>query len=126
MRTTTRLMSLAAAAAVAVTLAVPAASAHAVETELPPRAERVCARIPNLQLRTDNVVARLQGDASTRGSLAWLSVQLDQARAAGRTQLATVLENRLEVRTATLAVLIQRQAGLVELAARCDDLRSQA
>ncbi len=86
---------------------------------LPVRYERACLRIPNLQLRTDNLITRLNGDASVRGSLAWLQAQIDDAKAKGRTQLATVLENRLAVRTQSLEVLAQRQERLTKLAEMC-------
>jgi hypothetical protein len=87
--------------------------------ELPARLERACLRIPNLQLRTDNLITRLNGDASTRGSLLWLQAQIDDAKAKGRTQLATVLENRLAVRTQSLEVLAVRQERLTNLIERC-------
>lgn len=90
--------------------------------ELRPRIERACLRIPNLQIRTDNLLARLQGDATTRGSLAWLQVQIDRARERGRDDLVLVLENRLAVRTATIPVLEQRAIGLDRLAERCAEL----
>lgn len=103
-----------------------AASASAQEggsTELGPRIELVCARVPNLQTRTDNVLARIHGDATVRGSLAWLQAQIDDAEAKGRTQLVTFLQNRLEVRTAKAEVLEQRKVRLVTLAERCAELR---
>ena len=87
--------------------------------DLPARYERACLRIPNLTIRTDNLTTRLQGDASTRGSLAWLQAQIDDATAKNRTQLATVLKNRLAVRTQTLVVLKQRHEKLAELADKC-------
>lgn len=87
--------------------------------ELPPRYERACLRIPNLQLRTTNLITRLNGDASTRGSLLWLQAQIDDAEAKGRTQLTTVLENRLKVRTQSLEVLTSRQDRLTKLADLC-------
>ena len=109
-------------------LVVPSA-AHAASTgtattetssrEFPARYRRACLRIPNLQLRTDNLIARLNGDASTRGSLLWLQTQIDDAKAKGRTQLATVLDNRLAVRTQSLEVLAQRQERLTKLAELC-------
>jgi hypothetical protein len=108
-------------------LVVPAA-AHAASTttdtstatrELPARYQRACLRIPNLQLRTDNLITRLNGDASVRGSLLWLQAQIDDATAKGRTQLAEVLENRLQVRTESLDVLANRQERLTKLAELC-------
>jgi hypothetical protein len=89
--------------------------------ELGPRLERACLRIPNLEIRTSNVIERLNGDATVRGSLLWLQAQIDRAEAAGREQLVTVLENRLAVRTKTLEVVEQRQARLPELKQKCID-----
>jgi hypothetical protein len=87
--------------------------------ELPARYQRACLRIPNLQLRTTNLITRLNADATTRGSLLWLQAQIDDATAKGRTQLATVLQNRLKVRTETLQVLTNRQERLTKLADMC-------
>jgi hypothetical protein len=87
--------------------------------ELPARYRRACLRIPNIQIRIGNVITRLNGDASTRGSLLWLQAQIDDATAKGRAQLATVLKNRLEVRKQTLVVLTKRQERLTKLAEKC-------
>lgn len=89
--------------------------------DLGPRLERACLRIPNIEIRTENRIERLEGDAETRGSLAWLQVQIDRADEAGRDQLALVLENRLAVRTKTLEVLHLRQDGLPDLRQLCID-----
>ena len=89
------------------------------ERELPPRYKRACLRIPNIEGRIDNAITRLNADASTRGSLLWLQAQIDDATAKGRTQLATVLQNRLEVRKQTLVVLTKRQERLTKLAEKC-------
>lgn len=93
-------------------------------TDLGPRIELVCARVPNLQARTDNVLARIHADATVRGSLAWLQAQIDDAEVRGRTQLVTFLQNRLEVRTARAEVLEQRKVRLVALAERCAELHA--
>jgi hypothetical protein len=100
----------------------PAESPAASATDLGPRLERACLRIPNLQIRTDRLAERLQGSADTRGSLLWLQAQIDRAEADGRDQLVTVLENRLAVRTATVDVLELRRTELADLAARCAEL----
>ena len=109
--------------AVAVTagaaLVVPSVASAASTDELPVRLERACLRIPNLEIRTENLITRLNGDASTRGSLLWLQAQIDDAKAKGRTQLAEVLENRLAVRTQTVEVLEQRRTTLEKLAELC-------
>ena len=106
-----------AAASAASTTTAPPSSTPA--RELPARLQRACLRIPNLQIRTNNMITRLNGDASTRGSLLWLQAQIDDATAKGRTQLATVLQNRLEVRTQTLTVLTNRQERLTKLIELC-------
>jgi hypothetical protein len=87
--------------------------------DLPARLKRACLRIPNLETRTSRMITRLNGDASVRGSLLWLQAQIDDATAKGRTQLATVLQNRLKVRTQTLKVLTNRQQRLDKLAEMC-------
>lgn len=98
---------------------VPTAAFAATNDVLPVRYERACLRIPNLEIRTNNLLTRLQGDASVRGSLAWLQAQIDDAKAKGRAQLATVLENRLRVRTQTIEVLNVRLGRLEKLADKC-------
>jgi hypothetical protein len=105
----------------AATTTTPASPATPADTpkELPARYQRACLRIPNLQIRINNFIERLNGDASTRGSLLWLQAQIDSAKSKGRTQLATVLENRLKVRQQTLVVLDQRQERLTKLLELC-------
>lgn len=114
----TAVASLCAVAAMAMPSAV-----HAQDTgdDLRPRLERVCLRIPNIEIRTNSIIDRLNGDATVRGSLLWLQAQIDRAEAAGREQLVTVLENRLAVRTQTLEVLEQRLERLPELKQKCID-----
>jgi hypothetical protein len=103
-----------------VTLGTGTTSAQAPEgDDLRPRLERVCLRIPNMQIRTDNVLARISGDASTRGSLAWLDVKISEAEANERPQLAEVLTNRRAVREAAVPVLEARRDALAGLAEQC-------
>ncbi|HYN34670.1 MAG TPA: hypothetical protein VES40_18750 [Ilumatobacteraceae bacterium] len=105
-------------------LTLGATAAHAQEpgpaADSRPRIERACARIPNLQTRVDNGIARINGAADVRGSIAWLEALVGKADTAGRTDLAAALRNRVDVRKATLGVLQLRQANLVEFAALCD------
>ena len=105
--------------------ALPGVTSAQSTTDLGPRVERACARIPNLQVRTDNLLTRLQGDASTVGSLAWLDAEIAKAQAAGRTQLVTALQNRRNVRGANVAVLQKRKTELVTLSQKCADLKAQ-
>lgn len=85
-----------------------------------PRAERACLRIPNIETRLTERKARLDGDATVRGSLAWLQSKIDAAKAADRDQLTTVLENRLTVRTKTREILDDRTALVADLRSRCE------
>lgn|GEM_PF-5354186 len=103
-------------ASAATTTTVPPSAAP---RDLPARLKRACLRIPNLETRTSRMITRLNGDATVRGSLLWLQAQIDDATAKGRTQLATVLQNRLKVRTQTLKVLTNRQQRLDKLAEMC-------
>jgi hypothetical protein len=106
-------------ASIAVILPSPAMAAA--PEDLGPRVERACLRIPNIEIRTANLIGRLEGDATVRGSLAWLQTQIDNAETRGRAELVTVLENRLAVRQQTLEVLQQRQAELPRLKQWCID-----
>ena len=99
-----------------------ATSTATADDEIGARLERACLRIPNLTIRTTNLIERINGDAETRGSLLWLQSQIDRAEAQGREQLVTVLENRLEVRAATLPVLEVRLESLRKLSVRCNEL----
>lgn len=85
-----------------------------------PRVERACLRIPNIETRISERKTRLDGDASVRGSLAWLQSKIDAAKAANRDQLATVLENRLSVRTKTREILDDRTTLVADLRSRCE------
>ena len=125
MRRTLGMFGASAAIAASLALAPVAAGAETTTTsDLGPRIERACARIPNLQIRTDNLLTRLNSDASTIGSLAWLDKEITQAQAAGRTQLVTVLQNRKNVRTSSVAVLEKRKTELVQLADKCTQLKA--
>jgi hypothetical protein len=104
-------------------LAIGTTSVHAQESGVTednrPRIERACARIPNAQDRIDAAIARINGAADVRGSLAWLDTLIQKATDAGRTDLAAALTNRRAVREASLPVLELRKANLVEFEALC-------
>lgn len=55
--------------------------------------------------RIDKVTTRINGDASVRGSTAWLQAKADKARGAGYTALADLLTQRASDRPARLAEL---------------------
>lgn len=113
-----------AALVASLTLALPGvAGATTSQTgeELGPRLERACLRIPNLEIWTTEVLDRLDGDETVKGSLAWVQTKIDEADEQGRVQLVTVLENRLEVRTASVEVLETRLDELAEARQLCAD-----
>jgi hypothetical protein len=62
-------------------------------------------RIPAALARIDKVTARINGDASVKGSTAWLSAKADKARAAGYTALADLLSERVSNRPDRLSEL---------------------
>ncbi len=100
---------------------ISAAPQERAAAEIPPRLERACLRIPNLTIRTGNMIERISGDADTIGSLAWLDAKIAQAEEKGRTDLVTVLTNRRAVREQTIPVLELRLDRLEDLRQRCAD-----
>ena len=62
------------------------------------RRRALCARLPQAITRTQDLQKRLAADASTQGSLSWLSAKVAAAEKANRGGPATVLENRLAFR----------------------------
>ena len=68
-------------------------------TLTPEQATFVCTkRIPAILARVDRVTTRIKADASTRGSTAWLQAREDKARAAGRTEAADRIQERIDRR----------------------------
>ena len=68
-------------------------------TLTPEQATFVCTkRVPAILARVDRVTTRIKADASTRGSTAWLQAREDKARAAGRTEAADRIRERIEGR----------------------------
>jgi hypothetical protein len=69
----------------------------------PEQATFVCTkRIPAILSRIDRVTARINADASTRGSTAWLQARHDKAQAAGHTDVADRIQKRIDARPAKL------------------------
>lgn len=79
----------------------------------PERSAALCRdRIPALLARIERLGERVHGDADTPGSTARLALRLDRARNAGREEVVTLLERRLE-RRAELADRLPRAAARV-------------
>ena len=70
--------------------------------------QRVCnERIPQLLARIDKVTARINADAGTKGSTAWLQARETEARSTGRTALADLIQVRISHRPERLAELVR-------------------
>ncbi|MDP9494501.1 MAG: hypothetical protein M3P87_04600 [Actinomycetota bacterium] len=100
--------------------ATPAMAASPGSEQRKERLDLACARVPNLTNRVERVLARLNGDTDTIGSIAWLETKADAAREHGRDQLAEFIENRIAVHTERIDVLEIRLENLAEAAAACE------
>jgi hypothetical protein len=81
----------------------------------PEQATFVCTqRIPRILARVDRVTARINGDASTRGSTAWLQARQDRAESAGNTELAGRIQKRIDARSARLDALAGAKKRVTE------------
>jgi hypothetical protein len=69
-------------------------------------------RIPTALARIDKVTARINGDASVKGSTAALQAKADKARAAGYTALADLLTERASNRPDRLAELAKLKTAV--------------
>ena len=111
----------AAAVATAIAFAVPAAaetggqavvagqSTAAGQQDRPAYCDRIDKVLPKRQA----VVTRLEGDANTKGSIAWLNAKAAAATAAGNAELATLFTDRAALRTQVLEPLKTVTADLV-------------
>jgi hypothetical protein len=78
----------------------------------------VCAhRLPAALARIDKVTARINGDAGTRGSTAWLTAKADQARQAGFGALADLLDARVASRPDRLVELAELRGDVQDVQA---------
>lgn len=114
---------IAAAAGLATALllaAVPAMAADTRPEHVEERLDRACARVPDLTTRLENALERINGDAETRGSIAWLEAKAAEAGENGREQLADLIEIRIEIRTERIDVLELRLDFLAVAAEACE------
>jgi riboflavin biosynthesis pyrimidine reductase len=81
----------------------------------PEQATYVCAtRIPAILSRVDRVTTRINADAATRGSTAFLRARHDKAQAAGRTEEADRIQKRIDGRPAALDKLADAKKRATE------------
>ena len=81
----------------------------------PEQATFVCTqRIPTILSRIDRVTTRINADATTRGSTAWLQAREDKAKAAGHTDVADRIQKRIDARPARLDRLADAKKRVTE------------
>jgi hypothetical protein len=69
-------------------------------------------RVPAVLARIDKLTTRINGDASVKGSTAWLRAKADEARAAGYTALADLLTARADGRPGRLDELTKLKSDV--------------
>jgi hypothetical protein len=69
-------------------------------------------RIPAVLARIEKLTQRINGDASVKGSTAWLRAKADQARAAGYPALADLLAARADDRPGRLDELTKLRSDV--------------
>ena len=110
----------AAAVGVAIALAVPGAAAAQPSTPVtitlsPEQVQKICEkRIPRIETRIDRALARINGGADVRGSVAWLRERAEAERAAGRETSAQLLEERADRRADRVPQLEQVKTRVAE------------
>jgi uncharacterized protein (DUF885 family) len=74
----------------------------------PEQVQNLCEkRLPKIEKRATNLLERIQGDASTRGSVEWLRARATKERDAGRETTAQLLEERADRRAGRVDQLNQ-------------------
>ncbi|MFJ2955209.1 hypothetical protein [Streptomyces sp. NPDC087270] len=75
-------------------------------------AVRLCKRVPAIDARIDRALARLNGPATKRGSIARLQKRVSAAQSKGQTAVETYLNDRLTFRKSLVPTLTQRSSDL--------------
>ncbi|MGW7575602.1 hypothetical protein [Streptomyces sp. NPDC054765] len=82
-------------------------------------AQALCKRVPRIEKRIHRALQRLQGKAGVRGSVARLDKRVEKAKAAGHTEIATFLNDKLTHRKSLIPTLQKRQKDLAKVATWC-------
>jgi hypothetical protein len=77
-----------------------------------PAAAHLCKRVPNIDARIDRALARLNGPAAKRGSVARLQKRVDTATSKGETAVETYLKDKLTFRKSLVPTLTKRGTDL--------------
>ncbi|WP_267884549.1 hypothetical protein [Streptomyces sp. NRRL S-350] len=83
-------------------------------------AKGICKRLPKTEQRVSKALTRLGGDATVAGSVARLQQRAADAKAAGHTEIETLLNDRLTARKNLVTTLQTRQNDLRSVATWCD------
>jgi hypothetical protein len=75
-------------------------------------------RIPRILSRIDAATARINGDATVKGSTAWLQAKEKEARDSGRTALADLIAARIANRPHRLSDLAHVKAQVQDVQAK--------
>ena len=87
-----------------------------------PAARTLCKRVPKIDARIDRALARLNGPATERGSIARLQKRVDTATTKGQTAVEKYLNDRLTFRKSLVPTLTQRSSDLDGVRSWCDSL----
>lgn len=83
-------------------------------TLTPERSQQICdVRIPRLLERIDGVTARINGDADTPGSIAFVEARVADLRAEGKDDAATLLQQRADRRAGRVQLLAELRERVV-------------
>lgn len=85
------------------------------------RLDRMCHRVPRIERRTEQMLERINGDETTRGSLVWLDARSAQARESGHPDLASVIDSHRAIRAAAVPLLEVRQTEMAKIRDICID-----
>jgi hypothetical protein len=127
-----RLVTMLGLVAVITAFAAPAAMAQQTTTgdEIPPRLtqaiEKRCEHVPDRIADVETRIARLQGDADTPGSIAWVEKWADVLRDFGLDQFADLLDDRADLKRDGLELAKEWLDHLFEVQKACEDFSADA
>ncbi|MFJ7945782.1 hypothetical protein ACIQ6K_19345 [Streptomyces sp. NPDC096354] len=79
----------------------------------------LCKRVPKIEKRLERSLKRLGADATRRGSVARLAKRVENAKAAGHTEIETYLNDKLTLRRSLVPTLEKRQKDLATVKTWC-------
>ncbi|MEV6006645.1 hypothetical protein AB0M29_07550 [Streptomyces sp. NPDC051976] len=97
----------------------PSAAAKAHKAPAGDGARALCRRVPRIEARISRALKRLNGPDTEIGSVARLQERVNNAKAAGHTEIETYLNNRLTFRKSLIPMLTQRNTDLAGVSSWC-------